>query len=99
MIWKEKKFYAKQDKSLICLPRQHLNIRPEALIFLCFRGLKPIFTNDLPKLSDWKMTLEEQNIMGAICGPRRPRLRFSTAALRDISGRLQQYSIWINGKG
>ena len=31
---------------------EHLNIRPEALIFLCFRGLKPIFTNDLPKLSD-----------------------------------------------
>ena len=40
------------DKSTIHLPWQHLNIRPEALIFLCFRGLKPIFTNDLPKLSD-----------------------------------------------
>ena len=46
--------YAKKSKSVLRLPRQHLNILPEALIFQCFRGLKPIFTNDLPKLSDLK---------------------------------------------
>lgn len=51
-IFRDMKGYAKYDKSIICLSRQYLNIRPEALIFLCFRGLKPIFTNDLPKLSD-----------------------------------------------
>ena len=64
MIWKEKKFYAKQDKSPHGLPRQYLNIRPEALIFRRFKGSESIFTKDIPKLSDLKMTLEEQNIMG-----------------------------------
>ena len=56
--------YAKKNKSPHGLPRQYFKILPEALILQRFKGLKPIFTKDLPKLSDWKMTLEEQNIMG-----------------------------------
>lgn len=51
-IFRDMKGYAKYDKSFIRLPWQYLNNHPEALIFQRFRGWKPIFTNDLPKLSD-----------------------------------------------
>lgn len=54
-IFRDMKGYAKYDKSFICLPRQHLSICPEILIFQHFTDMNCVFTNDLPKFLEEKI--------------------------------------------